>query len=110
MDFFENTQPPSSCRHGIRRSVASAASADLSMERYVDASSMLSTSLGVTGVPPCRPSSAASRAPPPASGSAPRAARAPYHRIRQVRLVQVDAADPLAVLVCYPAGDADDNG
>src|SRR5919108_5249918 len=30
-------------------------------------------------------------------------------RIREIRLIQVDVADALAVLVCYSAGNADDN-
>src|SRR5207245_2463073 len=34
----------------------------------------------------------------------------PRHRIRHIRLVEVDAGDALTVLVCYSAGYADDNG
>src|SRR5687767_5223926 len=32
------------------------------------------------------------------------------HRVGEIGLIQIDVADPLAVLVCYPARNADDNG
>src|SRR5205823_14293520 len=77
IDFFENTQLPSCWSDGMRRSVASRARVVSSIARYVEASLRLRTSFGVTGAPPPPPPSsfAASRARPPACGSARRAAR-----------------------------------
>src|SRR5438034_1505062 len=109
MDFLENTHPPLSSRHGIRRSAAMTLSVDWSMARYREAPARLSTSFGVTRVPPCRPSCAASRPPLRACGSARRAVRAPSSPGRKVGLVEIDAVDPLSILVCYSARHADDN-
>src|SRR3990172_3779212 len=70
IDFLEKTQAPLSWSEGVRRSVASCARVRSSIARYVEASLMLSTSFGVTNVPPpcvC----AASPRPPRARGSGP---------------------------------------
>src|SRR5690348_16339803 len=109
MDFLENTQPPFNSKHGMRRSAAMTLSADCSMARYREASSRLSTSFGVTTVPPCRPSCGAFRLPPRAFGFCHELLEGLRHRIWQVCLVEVDTVDPLSVLVCYSARHADDN-